>query len=64
MYGTYCRLHVHVYASNIEVIRRASRKLKKSARHDRQAREARHAFYRQMLDYHHKARELVREWRL
>jgi hypothetical protein len=62
MYGTYCRLHVHVYASNIEVIRCASRKLKKSARHDRKAREARHAFYRQMLDYHQEARRLAHTW--
>jgi hypothetical protein len=64
MYGTYCRLNVHVYASNIEVIRRAYCKLNMSARHDRKARDARHAFYRQMLDYHREARNLVREWRL
>jgi Arc/MetJ-type ribon-helix-helix transcriptional regulator len=64
MFGTYQRLHVHVGASNCEVIRAARRKLKKRARTDRAVRAERHAFYRQMLAYHAEARALVREWRM
>lgn len=64
MYGTYQRLNVSVYASNREVIRAASRKLKPSARHSREYREGRHLFYRNMIEYHAKALALVKEWRL
>lgn len=56
MYGTYCRLRVHVAATDREVIRAALRKLKPSARKGRAKREARHAFLREMLAYHHNAR--------
>ena len=51
MYGTYCRLNVHVGASNIEVIRAARRRLM-SYSLDRQHRAERHRFFRQMLAYH------------
>ena len=64
MFGTYQRLNVHVYASDYEVIRRALRKLKRKGRYDRKHREARHAFLRQMLAYHAKARKLVHAYRL
>jgi len=57
MYGTYCRLDVHVHASAREVIKAARLKLKKAARTSRASRIARHAFFREMLEYHSRARE-------
>ena len=62
--GTYERLGVTVFASNREVIRAASRKLKPGARSDRKQRTARHAFYRTMLACHGAALELVIRFRL
>lgn len=64
MYGTYERLNLHVYASNIEVIRAVRRKFKRATLHDRAMREQRHYVYRKMIGYHADARALVREWRL
>jgi hypothetical protein len=64
MFGTYCRLDVHVFATNREVIRAASLKLKKSVRYRHAHRDARHAFYRAMLDYHKTERALLVEYRL
>jgi hypothetical protein len=64
MFATYQRLGVHIYASDREVIRAASRKLKRSVRFARKHRKARHAFYRQMLRYHLKARKLARAFAL
>jgi len=64
MYGTYCRLGVHVYATAREVIIAARRKLKRSARTGRKHRDARHAFYRAMLKEHRDARALVQAFRL
>jgi hypothetical protein len=64
MYGTYCRLNIHVYASGREVIRAASHKLKKTVRFAREHREVRHAFYKQMLNYHRRDRALVQQFRL
>jgi hypothetical protein len=58
MYGTYQRLNLHVGENNRAVIKAASRKLKRSIRFARKHRAARHAFYRQMLNYHHDARDL------
>ena len=58
MFGTYERLNVHVYASNITVIREA-----RNPRNPKE-REARKKFYRMMLDYHEQARNLVEEFRL
>jgi hypothetical protein len=63
MFGTYCRLNVHVYASNREVIKAAKGKLAKSALGPKD-REARKRFYRTMLDYHRDARKMVTEFRL
>lgn len=64
MYGTYQRLNVPVTASARTVIRAASRKLKPTARYARDMREARHAFYREMLAHHADERGLVRTFRL
>jgi hypothetical protein len=63
-FGTYCRLGVHVAASNLSVIRAARRMLREGARRAREHRAARHAFYRQMMEYHASARDLVADFRL
>ncbi len=60
--GTYNRLNVHVWASNREVIKAASTKLKR--KFDRKEREARHRFYRLMLEEHKAAQEICLEFRL
>jgi hypothetical protein len=64
MFGTYERLNVSIYASPREVLRAARRKLNPMFLRDRDVRERRHEFYRQMLKYHTQARELAAEWRL
>lgn len=64
MFGAYTRLGVHVGASNRDVIRAASRKLKKRFRFARKHRAARHKFYRQMLRHHRDHRKLVRAFNL
>jgi hypothetical protein len=63
-HGTYERLGVTVYASNRDVIKAASRKLKPEARFGRKQRKARHAFYREILACHRAALELVITFRL
>jgi hypothetical protein len=62
--GTYERLGVTVFASNREVIKAASHKLRPEARFGRKRRNARHAFYREMLACHRSALELVIRFRL
>jgi hypothetical protein len=62
--GTYERLGVTVFASNREVIKAASRKLKLEARFARKQRKTRHAFYREMLACHRAALDLVIQFRL
>lgn len=57
MYGTYCRLNVHVNASNLEVLRAARKRLAKKFRCDRTVRDERHLFYRKMLEYHSEAQQ-------
>lgn len=64
MYGTYCRLNVHVWAKNGEVIRAASRKIAAEHRHSLEKREERKKFYRIMLQHHKEAQELCLEFRL
>jgi hypothetical protein len=64
MYGTYSSLYVSVFASCHDVIRAARKKLGKQYLRDRRYRGHRHAFYRQMLDYHRRSRDLVGEFRL
>jgi hypothetical protein len=58
MLGTYHRLHIPVWASDITVIRAARKKISKSHLHSRKHRDARHSFYRVMLNYHRKAQQL------
>jgi hypothetical protein len=62
VYGTYCRLSVHVSASAREVIRAARTKLSRKGK-SREQRAARHQFIRQMLDYHRDAQETFRAFR-
>lgn len=64
MFGTYNRLRVTIYDSNIAVIKAASKKIDERFRKDRVRRNARHEFYRCMLEYHRKAIELASQWRL
>lgn len=63
-YGTYLRLDITVHARWRTVVRAAGRKLTPEARHDPAKRVSRHRFYRQMLDYHREAQEIVSYWRL
>ena len=64
MFGTYCRLGVPVWSADREVIRASRQLLSARARRGRELRAERHAFYRQMLEFHHCEQELVREYRL
>ena len=64
MFGTYQRLGVHIYASDMEVIRAARRKLQRKARRDPALKTKRKAFYRQMLAYHRHALNLARAFHL
>ncbi len=52
MYGTYCRLNLHVLASNRALIKAASRIIRPEFRYSRESRAERHKFYRQMIEYH------------
>lgn len=61
MYGTYCRLGVHVNASDCDVIRAARLKIARNHRRGAARRADRHRFYRVMLNYHSDARRLYRE---
>ena len=63
-YGTYLRLDITVHDSWRAVVRAAAKKLILKARRDPAKREARHRFYRQMLDDHREAQEIVSYWRL
>ncbi|MFM7010330.1 MAG: hypothetical protein ACKO0Z_13540 [Betaproteobacteria bacterium] len=62
-YSQYCRLNVSVGATGREVIKRASQKIKKKSRFNRDQRMARHAFYRAMLAQHNKAKKLCERFR-
>jgi hypothetical protein len=64
MYGTYLRLDITVHDGWRAVVRAASGKLNRQALRDPNRRAARKAFYRQMLDYHRQAQEIVAAWRL
>ncbi len=63
-YGTYLRLEITVHDGWRAVVRAAAKKVAPRARRDRTQREARHRFYRQMLEYHRKAQKIVSYWRL
>jgi hypothetical protein len=62
-YAQYCRLNVSVGATNREVIKSASRKIKKKSRFNREQRAPRHAFYRAMIAQHNKAKSLFDHFR-
>lgn len=64
MYGTYCRLDVHVLAPWRAVIRAARTRLAPASRRDPDRREARKAFYREMLQHHRDAQQIVHRFRL
>lgn len=67
-YGTYQRMRCHVSDSDITVIRKAQGRIAKhhraTGKRHTEAREGRKAFYRAMLEYHHNAQQLCREWRM
>ncbi len=58
MYGLYCRLNVHVMASNLTVIRELRKRMVKKTLQDRTCRERRHEVYRTILVEHQEAKEL------
>jgi hypothetical protein len=64
MYSTYLRLDITVHDSWRAVVRAASRRLNRQALRDPNRRTARKAFYRQMLDYHRQAQNILLTWRL
>jgi hypothetical protein len=64
MYGTYLRLDITVHDGWRAVVRAASRKLNRQALRDPNRRRARKEFYRQMLDCHRQAQDVVLAWRL
>lgn len=61
-YAQYGRLHVHVAASNVTVIRKARRMLSPMGR-ARAQRDARHKWLRAILKHHEDERELCRRFR-
>ena len=64
MFGTYCRLNLHVSASWRTDIKASSRTIRPNTRLTRKYRDVRHLFYRKMIEYHHKEQELLRYWRM
>jgi hypothetical protein len=64
MCGTYLRLDVTVHDGRRAVVRAAARKLTWRARRDPGSRAARKRFYREMLDYHRQAQDIVATWLL
>ena len=64
MYGTYTRLHVAVWDSNITVIRRAIKKIDKKHRKAYDKKEERKKFYRWMIAHHNNARNIVTTFKL
>lgn len=64
MFGTYSRPGLPVSGSRRAVIRAARRRIDPMFLWDRSWREGRHAFSRQMLEYHQRAQQIVREYQL
>lgn len=58
MFGTYCRLGVHVHASNRTLIKAIVARLKRPLLRDRAGRARRHALYRALMVEHADARAL------
>lgn len=63
-YGTYLRLDITVHASWRTVVRAAANKPTPEARRNPAKREVRRRFYRQMLEHHREAQDIVSYWRL
>ena len=63
-YGTYLHVDITVHDGGCAVVRAAAKKLTPKARREPAKREARHRYYRQMLDYHREAQEIVSYRRL
>lgn len=59
MYAQYQRLNLHVSASNREVVKAAHKLLSPKGKSSTQ-RRARHDWLRQILQYHHDARQLYK----
>ena len=57
-YAQYCRLHVHVSASNRAVIKKAHTLLAAHVKRAVSYRQMRHAWLRSVLEQHAKARKL------
>lgn len=64
MFATSLRLHVRVHVSERAVVRAAAALINQDARHDPGLREARKAFYRDMLRHHTACRDLAARHRL
>jgi hypothetical protein len=62
MFGTYNRLGVHVWSSDIQVIKAASLKLKDRFNKDEKAH--RHRYYRMILEIHHDQQKLCVDFAL
>lgn len=58
MYSAYCRLNVHVLASDRVVIREIRKRLMSNVLRDREARSRRHKIYKLILAEHKDAHEL------
>lgn len=63
-YNVYCWLNVSVFDSNMTIIRKLRKKIKKPERKGREKRESRHALYRGVLKCHANAQMLHRMFRL
>lgn len=59
-WATYERLNLPVWATSLDVIRKARSRLTPGARKSRKLRAARHEFYRDILDCHRRAADLYR----
>lgn len=64
MYASYSYLNIHVLASDRELIKAIRKSFRKDVRRKRTFRERRHAYYREMLSYHHKEQAMVKEFNL
>ncbi len=63
-YGTYQRLGVHIWGSNLTLIRAARKKLKPEVLHSRAHRNMRHSFYKRMIEFHQAEQRLCIRFRL
>ena len=59
MYSTYLRLNLHVNDSDMEVLRRARKKIAEHHRLGQARKSDRWAFYREMLEHHGASQDLL-----